>query len=297
MRPKHRPWPAKSPGNSLAKRAVLGYAPTLVVPSLCEPHIPYAIIKNRTRVLDSFPKKEKPKFLRGDLAMRVVFLEDVSGVARGGDVKEVKNGFARNYLIPKNLAVPATHNALQRVERLGREADVTRVKRLEDMRALAAELDGMQVNVEMRAGSGGRLYGSVTNAMIAEGLASLTEREIDRRIVEIEEPIRQLGTFEVNVRLDAEVEAKIKVLVYPIGTDPLAQADAEDADTDHAETDDGEVTETAEVVEEPVAEIEPADSEADEPEDGSGDDAGANADEPEAVSGDDADEDAKADEA
>ena len=206
--------------------------------------------------------------------MRVVFLEDVSGVARGGDVKEVKNGFARNYLIPKNLAVPATHNALQGVERLAREADSTRVKRLEDIKALATELDGMQVNVEMRAGSGGRLYGSVTSAMIAEGLASLTEREVDRRIIEIEEPIRQLGTFEVNVRLDAEVEAKINVLVYPIGTDPLAQAEAEEA-----ETDDGEMSETAEVAEEPVAEIEAADSEADEPEAGSGDDADAKADE------------------
>ncbi len=203
--------------------------------------------------------------------MRVVFLEDVSGVARGGDVKEVKNGFARNYLIPKNLAVPATHNALQGVERLAREADSTRVKRLEDMRALAAELDGMQVNVEMRAGSGGRLYGSVTNAMIAEGLASLTEREIDRRMVEIEEPIRQLGTFEVNVRIDAEVEAKISVLVYPIGTDPLAQAEAEEA-----ETDDGE---TVEALEQPIAEIEPAGAEADEPEDGSADGADAKADE------------------
>ena len=206
--------------------------------------------------------------------MRVVFLEDVSGVARGGDVKEVKNGFARNYLIPKSLAVPATHNALQRVERLAREADVTRVKYLEDMKALAAELDGLQVSIDMRAGSGGRLYGSVTNVMIAEALAELTEREIDRRIIEIEEPIRQLGTFEVSVRLDAEVEAKINVLVYPIGTDPLAQAEAEEA-----ETDDDETSEAAEVVGEPVAEIEPAGAEADEPEDGSVDDADAKADE------------------
>ena len=111
--------------------------------------------------------------------MRVVFLEDVTGVAQGGDVKEVKNGFARNYLIPKSLAVPATHNALQRIERLAREADVTRVRRLDDMKALAAELDGFQVEIDMRAGSGGRLYGSVTNVMIAEALAELTDREIE----------------------------------------------------------------------------------------------------------------------
>ncbi len=178
--------------------------------------------------------------------MRVVFLEDVAGVAQGGDVKEVKNGFARNYLIPKSLAVPATHNALQGVERLAREADVARVKHLQDMKALAAELDGFQVNIDMRAGSGGRLYGSVTNVMIAEALAELTEREIDRRIIEVEEPIRQLGTFEINVRLDPEVEAKINVLVYPTGTDPMAQAE-------QAETEEGDSPDVADA---PVAEAE-----------------------------------------
>ena len=192
--------------------------------------------------------------------MRVVFLEDVAGVAQGGDVKEVKNGFARNYLIPKSLAVPATHNALQRVERLAREAGVTRVKHLEDMTALAAELDGFQVEIDMRAGSGGRLYGSVTNVMIAEALAELTDREIDRRIIELEEPIRQMGTFEVNIRLDPEVEAKINVLVYPTGTDPRAEAE-------EAESEDGESTEAdapvalaedgdSAVVDAPVAEAE-----------------------------------------
>ena len=87
--------------------------------------------------------------------MRVVFLEDVPGVAQGGEVKEVKNGFARNYLIPKSLATPATHNALQRVEKLSRQSDVTRVKRLEDMRELASAIEGAQIEVEMRAGSTG----------------------------------------------------------------------------------------------------------------------------------------------
>lgn len=174
--------------------------------------------------------------------MRVVFLEDVAGVAQGGDVKEVKNGFARNYLLPKNLAVPATHNALQRVVRLGVEADKTRLKVLSDMRELSELLNGQQVNVEMRAGVSGQLYGSVTNAIVAEKLSELTDREIDRRTVEIEEPIRQLGTFDINVRLHSEVQAQIKVLVYPIGTDPNAveeeesEAEAEEA-TEGAESD------------------------------------------------------------
>jgi large subunit ribosomal protein L9 len=152
--------------------------------------------------------------------MRVVFLEDVPGVAQGGDVKEVKNGFARNYLIPKSLATPATHNALQRIAKLQRGAEVTRIKRLEDMRELAAELDGAQISVEMRAGSTGRLYGSVTAAIVAARLAELTEKEIDRRTVSLSEPIRDLGAFDLTLDLHPDVRAGVSVLVHPTGTTP-----------------------------------------------------------------------------
>ena len=152
--------------------------------------------------------------------MRVVFLEDVAGVAQGGEVKEVKNGFARNYLIPKSLAVPATHDALQRVERLAKQAEVDRLRRIEDTKALAAELEGVRVDIEMRAGASGRLFGSVTSQIVAAELSRVTGREIDRRTVEIAEPIRELGTFDVAVRLMPEIEAGVKVLVYAAGTDP-----------------------------------------------------------------------------
>ena len=152
--------------------------------------------------------------------MRVVFLEDVPGVAQGGDVKEVKNGFARNYLIPKSLATPATHNALQRIAKLQRQAEVTRVRRLEDMKELAEELDGAQISVEMRAGSTGRLYGSVTTAIIAARLAEMTEKDIDRRTVTLSEPIRDLGEFDLTLDLHPEVTAGVSVLVYPTGTTP-----------------------------------------------------------------------------
>ena len=190
--------------------------------------------------------------------MKVVFLEDVSGVAQGGDVKEVKNGFARNYLIPKNLAVPVSHNALQGVAKLAREAGVVRIKTLADMRALGEELDGIQVNVEMRAGAGGRLYGSVTNAIVAEQLSEMTDREIDRRTVDIAEPMRELGMFGVTVRVHPEVEAQIKVLVYATGTDPADFEDTETEDGDEAE--DGAETEVdAEVA---VANVEGGEEEA-----------------------------------
>ena len=181
--------------------------------------------------------------------MRVVFLEDVPGVAQGGEVKEVKNGFARNYLIPKSLATPATHNALHRVEKLGRHADVTRVKRLEDMRELASEIEGAQIEVEMRAGSTGRLYGSVTGAIIAERLGEITEREIDRRTVELEEPIRDLGEYGVTVSLHPEVRAGISVLVYPMGTTAEEFAESLRAQAEAAAAAEAEAAEAAEAEE------------------------------------------------
>ena len=175
--------------------------------------------------------------------MRVVFLEDVAGVAQGGEVKEVKNGFARNYLIPKSLAVPATHDALQRVERLAKQAEVDRLRRIEDTKALVAELDGVRVDIEMRAGAGGRLFGSVTSQIVAAELSRITGREIDRRTVEIAEPIRELGTFDVTVRLMSEIEAGIKVLVYAAGTDPSEME--EDSGQTEEETSSDDPTEEA----------------------------------------------------
>jgi large subunit ribosomal protein L9 len=189
--------------------------------------------------------------------MRVVFLEDVPGVAQGGDVKEVKNGFARNYLIPKSLATPATHNALHRVEKLSRHADVTRVKRLEDMRELASEIEGAQIEVEMRAGSTGRLYGSVTGAIIAERLGEITEREIDRRTVELEEPIRDLGEYGVTVSLHPEVRAGISVLVYPMGTTAEEFAESLRARAEAAAAAEAEASEEDEVEESETSEEEP----------------------------------------
>ena len=150
--------------------------------------------------------------------MRVVFLQDVAGVAQGGDVKEVKNGFARNYLIPKKFAVPATHNELQRVKQYAEHAERARLRLLQDMRELSETLNGTRIDVEMRAGASGQLYGSVTNAIIADKLSEMSDREIDRRGIEIGEPIRQLGSFNVDVRLHPEVQAQIEVLVYPTGT-------------------------------------------------------------------------------
>lgn len=164
--------------------------------------------------------------------MRVVFIEDVEGVALGGEVKEVKNGFARNYLIPKNLAAPATHNNLQRIHKLTKNAATSRTYRLDEMKNLAGTLDGTEIGIEMRAGSNNRLYGSVTGTMVADALAEETGIEIERKLVQLDDPIRDVGTYEVPLRLYSDVSALIKVTVYATGTDPFEMVAQEDEKSD-----------------------------------------------------------------
>jgi large subunit ribosomal protein L9 len=164
--------------------------------------------------------------------MKVVFLEDVSGVANGGEVKEVKNGFARNYLIPQNLAIPVSHNALKRIERLSKEANQVRIKTLATVKALGEEIDGMRVNIQMRAGANGKLYGSVNSNMLVEKLLEMTGHKIDRRIVLMDEPIRDLGQFSIKLRLHPGVESKINVIVHAEDVDPASLEDVATANED-----------------------------------------------------------------
>ena len=165
--------------------------------------------------------------------MRVVFIEDVEGVALGGEVKEVKNGFARNYLIPKNLAAPATHNNLQRIHKLTKDAAVSRAHRLDEMQTLATSLDGSEITIEMRAGANNRLYGSVTGTMVADALSEEKGIPIERRLVQLDDPIREVGTYDVPLRLFADVNASIKVTVYATGTDPFEMVAEEEDNSQH----------------------------------------------------------------
>ena len=159
--------------------------------------------------------------------MKVVFLEDVEGVAQGGEVKDVKNGFARNYLLPKNLAAPATHNNLQRIEKLRRQASVDRVEKLEDMKSVAEGINDTEIVMEMRAGANDRLYGSVTGTMIADSVTDKTGISVERRWVQLDNPIRETGEFNVSIRLHSDVSANVRVIVHATGQDPLEEETAD----------------------------------------------------------------------
>ncbi len=147
--------------------------------------------------------------------MKVVFFEEVEGTAQVGEVKEVKNGFARNYLLPRGLAGAATANNLARAERLAK-ADAIRQSKLDgDAAPLAAAIDGQQFVFRARVGEQGRLFGSVTARDIAERLSERAGAPIEHRQVQLAQALRQLGTEDVRVRLTRNVFANVSIVVEP----------------------------------------------------------------------------------
>ena len=145
--------------------------------------------------------------------MKVVFLQDVTNVASAGDVKKVADGYARNYLFPKQLAVLATPAEMQKLEsRL--KADARRQSTEEqEAQAFAQVLEELTVGIKVRAGTKDRIYGSVTSAAIAKELKRLTGQDIDKHTIEIEEPIKVLGSHKVSLRLTRNVTATVSVMV------------------------------------------------------------------------------------
>ena len=148
--------------------------------------------------------------------MRVIFLEDIPNVARAGDVKEVKNGYAKNYLLPRKLAVAATAQELARLETI-RRVGLERQSKLRDgAQALAERLEAAEVVLRVRTGPTGRLYGAVTNTMVAEELSTLMDVEIDRRNVTLDDTIHEPGSYQAMVKLQADLTATVSFAVEPL---------------------------------------------------------------------------------
>jgi len=145
--------------------------------------------------------------------MKVIFLQDVPNVARAGEIKEVANGYGRNFLIPRELALLAKSPAISLIEAQRKIKARNQADNSTEVVELANQLDGREVILKARAGAKDRLYGSITNADIAAELESTNGLVIDKRKIELDEPIRQLGSYEVAIRLAKDVIPKIKVTV------------------------------------------------------------------------------------
>ncbi len=146
--------------------------------------------------------------------MKVILVKDVEGWGTLGDIIEVKPGFARNYLIPKGLAFPATENYIRHVQEIIRQKNRKLEKEKEKALELAQKLDGLEIEIKRPVGPTGKMYGSVSSADIVEALKE-KGIEVDKKKIMLRNPIRDLGAHNITIRLHPEVSAKIKVHVIP----------------------------------------------------------------------------------
>lgn len=144
--------------------------------------------------------------------MQVILRERMEKLGNAGDVVQVKPGFARNYLIPQGLAYEATGTNIRRIEHERAQADKRAAETLNQARQQATTLAEVSLTFNARAAQEGRLFGSITNADIADRLAE-QNIHIDRRLIELDEPIKALGVFSVPIRLHPDVRPEIKVWV------------------------------------------------------------------------------------
>ena len=147
--------------------------------------------------------------------MKVVLVRDVPRVGRAGEVKDVADGYARNFLLRRNLALPATPAALKDVEAQLRKEELDQQRRAEELNKLAQQLEGLTLtfSIKAKAVEGDRLYGSIRDNQIAEELTRLSGAAIERGMLALEAPIRTLGTHELTVRLTKDLAPKVKVVV------------------------------------------------------------------------------------
>jgi large subunit ribosomal protein L9 len=145
--------------------------------------------------------------------MKLILTQEVTGLGAPGDVVEVAGGYGRNYLVPRGLAMRWTRGAEKQIELIQRSRSAREIRGLDDAREAADRLAGLQVRLETRAGSGGRLFGSVSPADIAAAVKAAGGPELDRRRIEIKNPIRTVGAHQVSVRLHPEVTATLDVEV------------------------------------------------------------------------------------
>ena len=144
--------------------------------------------------------------------MMMLFLRDVPDQARAGEIKRVSRGYARNYLLPKGLAEIATDETLKRLDKVKAEGDAQRARETQVVEELAEALDNLTVTIEGRVTPTGRYYGAISGIRIADALGEMLERDIDRRIANAVEPIREPGEYEVVLNLSSDIRATVNVI-------------------------------------------------------------------------------------
>jgi large subunit ribosomal protein L9 len=145
--------------------------------------------------------------------MKLILTQEVTGLGTPGDVVEVKAGYGRNYLVPRSLAMPWTRGSEKQIDMIKRARSAREIRSLEDAKEAASRLGSLKIRLQTRAGSGGRLFGSISTADIAAAVKRAGGPELDRRKIEVQNPIKTVGSHQVAVRLHPEVSARIDIEV------------------------------------------------------------------------------------
>jgi large subunit ribosomal protein L9 len=167
--------------------------------------------------------------------MKVLLLKDVYKLGRAGEVKKVAAGYGRNYLIPQGLATRATEGALKQAERIKKHAAEERARLNQELSAIAERLDGLTLSFGVKAGETGKLYGSITNSMIADAVEEETGAKIERRDID-SQSIKTLGVHNIPIRLTIDLVPELTVLVHREGEAPETAYAIEEEKAAEAET-------------------------------------------------------------
>ncbi|WP_053619886.1 50S ribosomal protein L9 [Nocardiopsis sp. NRRL B-16309] len=143
--------------------------------------------------------------------MKLILTHEVNGLGAPGDVVEVKNGYGRNYLLPRGFAIRWTRGGQKQIDLIQRARSARDIRSLDEAKQVAGRLGALTVRLKQRAGEGGRLFGSVTPADVAEAVKAVGGPELDKRRIEIKNPIKSVGAYKVQVRLHPEVSATINL--------------------------------------------------------------------------------------
>ena len=151
--------------------------------------------------------------LKEGTKVKVILLQDVKGTGKREQVLEVSDGYARNFLLPRKLAVQASANAINTIQNAKAAEEHRQAQQRQQTLELAREMKDKEVKVQAKAGANGRLFGAVTGEAIAEAMKKQLGFDVDKRKIELGEPIKQAGRFEVTVRLGPNVTARMFVIV------------------------------------------------------------------------------------
>jgi len=147
--------------------------------------------------------------------MKLILTQEVAGLGAPGDVVEVKDGYGRNFLVPRGVAMRWTRGGEKQITSIKRGREVREVRDLGHAKEIKGQLEGLQVTLPVRAGSGGRLFGAVTVADIVAAVSKAGGPQVDKRRLEMAQPIKTVGAHQVSVRLHPEVAATVSVEVVP----------------------------------------------------------------------------------